>query len=141
MAKVLIADKIAQQGIDLLSRDHDVEVKTGLSEDDLCEAIKDAKALIVRSQTQVTAKVLAAASQLVIVARAGVGVDNVDVPAATDRGVIVVNAPHANTISTAEHAFGLMLAAARNTPQGHASLQGGAWERSKLRAEMRLRRM
>ncbi len=132
MAKVLIADKIAQQGIDLLSRDHDVEVKTGLSEDELCEAVKDVRALIVRSQTQVTAKVLAAAGQLEIVARAGVGVDNVDVRAATDHGVIVVNAPHANTISTAEHAFGLMLAAARNTPQGHASLQGGAWERSKL---------
>ncbi|MCK9494052.1 MAG: phosphoglycerate dehydrogenase [Dehalococcoidia bacterium] len=132
MAKILIADKIAQQGIDLLSREHEVEVKTGLSEDDLCAAIADAKALIVRSQTQVTAKVLAAAAQLEIVARAGVGVDNVDVSAATEHGVVVVNAPHANTISTAEHAFGLMLAAARNTPQGHASLQGGAWERSRL---------
>ena len=132
MAKILIADKIAQQGIDLLSADHDVEVKTGLSEDDLCHAIRDAQALIVRSQTQVTAKVLAAAERLEIVARAGVGVDNVDVPAATDRGVVVVNAPHANTISTAEHAFGLMLAVARNTPQGHQSLQGGAWERSRL---------
>ncbi len=132
MAKVLIADKIAQQGIDLLSSDHDVEVKTGLSEADLCEAVKDVKALIVRSQTQVTAKVLAAATQLEIVARAGVGVDNVDVPAATEHGVVVVNAPHANTISTAEHAFGLMLAAARNTAQGHASLQGGAWDRAKL---------
>lgn len=132
MAKILIADKIAQQGIDLLAREHEVEVKTGLSEDDLCAAVADAKALIVRSQTQVTAKVLAAAPQLEIVARAGVGVDNVDVAAATEHGVVVVNAPHANTISTAEHAFGLMLAVARNTPQGHASLQGGAWERSKL---------
>jgi D-3-phosphoglycerate dehydrogenase / 2-oxoglutarate reductase len=132
VAKILIADKIAQQGIDLLSGDHDVEVRTGLSEDDLCEAVRDADALIVRSQTQVTAKVLAAAGSLQIVARAGVGVDNVDVNAATERGVVVVNAPHANTISTAEHAFGLMLAVARNTPQGHASLQAGAWERSKL---------
>ena len=132
MAKILIADKIAQQGVDLLSAEHDVEVRTGLSEDDLCAAVADAAALIVRSQTQVTAKVLAAATNLQIVARAGVGVDNVDVDAATERGVVVVNAPHANTISTAEHAFGLMLAVARNTPQGHTSLQGGAWDRSKL---------
>ncbi|MEX2031975.1 MAG: hypothetical protein WEA81_03815, partial [Dehalococcoidia bacterium] len=110
VAKILIADKIAQQGIDLLSASHEVEVRTGLSEDELCEAIKGARALIVRSQTQVTAKVLAAADSLEIVARAGVGVDNVDVEAATEHGVVVVNAPHANTISTAEHAFGLMLA-------------------------------
>jgi len=132
VANILIADKIAQQGIDLLSQSHEVAVKPGLSEDELCEAIKGVQALIVRSQTQVTAKVLAAADALEIVARAGVGVDNVDVDAATEQGVVVVNAPHANTISTAEHAFGLLLAVARNIPQGHASLQAGAWERSKL---------
>lgn len=132
MAKILIADKIAQQGVDLLSASHEVSVQTGLSEDQLCEAIKGVRALIVRSQTQVTAKVLAAADSLEIVARAGVGVDNVDVEAATEQGVVVVNAPHANTISTAEHAFGLLLAVARNLPQGHASLRAGAWERSKL---------
>ncbi len=132
MAKILIADKIAQQGVDLLSQAHDVQVRTGLSEDELCEAIQGVNALIVRSQTQVTGKVLRAADALQIVARAGVGVDNVDVEAATERGVVVVNAPHANTISTAEHAMALMLALARNVPQGHASLKGGAWNRSAL---------
>ncbi|MEX2372961.1 MAG: NAD(P)-dependent oxidoreductase, partial [Dehalococcoidia bacterium] len=132
MAKILIADKIAQQGVDLLSSAHDVQVSPGLSEDDLCEAVRGVRALIVRSQTQVTARVLAAADSLEIVARAGVGVDNVDVAAATERGIVVVNAPHANTISTAEHAFALMLALARNVPQGHASLKAGRWDRSAL---------
>jgi len=132
VAKILIADKIAQQGIDLLSRSHNVEVRPGLSEDDLCAAVVGVQALIVRSQTQVTARVLRAADALQIVARAGVGVDNVDVEAATEQGIVVVNAPHANTISTAEHAMGLMLALARNVPQGHASLQAGEWNRSAL---------
>ena len=132
MAKILIADKIAQQGIDLLSKDHEVVVKTGLKEDELAEAVRDADALIVRSQSQVTAKVIQAGQQLQIIARAGVGVDNVDVGAATTAGVVVVNAPHANTISTAEHAFGLMLALARNVPQGHSSLKDGKWDRSAL---------
>ena len=132
MAKILVADSIAKEGIDLLAKHHEVVVKTGLKEDELCEAIKDADALVVRSQTQVTAKVLAAATKLQIIARAGVGVDNVDVEAASKHGVIVVNAPFANTMSTAEHAFGLMLAMARHIPQGHASLQAGRWDRSKF---------
>ena len=131
MAKILVADSIAKEGIDLLAKHHEVVVSTGLKEDALCEAIKDAEALVVRSQTQVTEKVIAAAPHLQIIARAGVGVDNVDVEAASKHGVIVVNAPFANTMSTAEHAFGLMLALARNIPQGHASLQAGRWDRSK----------
>ena len=131
MAKILVADSIAQEGIDLLAKHHEVVVQTGLKEDELCEAIKDAEALVVRSQTQVTEKVIAAAKHLQIIARAGVGVDNVDVEAASKHGVIVVNAPFANTMSTAEHAFGLMLALARHIPQGHASLQAGQWNRSK----------
>ncbi|MGE3858274.1 MAG: phosphoglycerate dehydrogenase, partial [Dehalococcoidia bacterium] len=110
---------------------HEVVVSTGLKEDALCEAVKDISALVVRSQTQVTEKVIASAPNLQIIARAGVGVDNVDVEAASKHGVIVVNAPFANTLSTAEHAFGLMLAMARNIPQGHASLQAGRWDRSK----------
>ncbi len=132
MAKILIADQIAQEGIDLLSASHEVELKTGLSEDELVDAVADVRALVVRSQTQVTARVIEAAQQLEVIARAGVGVDNVDVDAATGRGIVVVNAPHANTISTAEHAFGLMLAVARNLPQGHQSLRAGEWNRSKL---------
>ncbi|MEI6136371.1 MAG: phosphoglycerate dehydrogenase [Chloroflexota bacterium] len=131
MAKILVADSIAQEGIDLLKKHHEVVVQTGLKEDDLCEAVKDVAALVVRSQTQVTEKVIAAASNLQIIARAGVGVDNVDVDAASRHGVIVVNAPFANTMSTAEHAFGLMIALARFIPQGHASLQAGQWNRSK----------
>ena len=132
MAKILIADSIAKEGIDLLSRQHEVVVKTGLSEDALVEAVADVQALVVRSQTQVTARIIEAGQHLEVIARAGVGVDNVDVEAATARGVVVVNAPLANTISTAEHAFGLMLAVARNIPQGQSSLKAGKWERSKL---------
>ncbi|GMU41747.1 MAG: D-3-phosphoglycerate dehydrogenase [Chloroflexota bacterium] len=131
MAKILVADKIAQQGIDLLKQEHEVEVRTGLKEDDLVQAMKGVQALIVRSQTQVTKRVIEAGDSLVVIARAGVGVDNVDVPAATAQGVIVVNAPLANTLSTAEHAFGLLLACARNIPQGHQSLRNGAWDRAK----------
>ena len=116
----------------MLSRAHEVVVKTGLSEDALVEAVADVQALVVRSQTQVTARVINAGQHLEVIARAGVGVDNVDVDAATARGVVVVNAPLANTISTAEHAFGLMLAVARNIPQGQASLKAGKWERGKL---------
>ena len=131
MAKILVADSIAQEGIDLLAKHHEVVVRIGLTEDELCAAVRDVSALVVRSQTQVTEKVIAAAAHLEIIARAGVGVDNVDVDAASRQGVIVVNAPFANTLSTAEHAFGLMLALARHIPQGHASLQAGQWNRSK----------
>ena len=99
MARILIADTLAQQGIDMLSKQHDVEVRTGLSEDELVEAVADINALVVRSQTQVTARVLEAAEHLEVVGRAGVGVDNIDVNAATQRGVTVVNAPLANTMS------------------------------------------
>ena len=132
MGRILIADTLAQQGIDMLSERHQVELRTGLSEDDLLAAVADVHGLVVRSQTRVTARVIAAAPNLEVIGRAGVGVDNIDVDAATERGVIVVNAPLANTTSAAEHAFGLMLALARNIPRGDASLRGGRWERSRL---------
>ncbi len=131
MARILIADSLSQEGVDMLSAEHEVVVKTGLSEDELIAELADVEALLVRSQTQVTARVIEGAPNLEVIGRAGVGVDNIDIKAATQRGVIVVNAPLANTLSTAEHAFGLMLAVARNIPQGHASLRGGAWDRSK----------
>ncbi|HJM89993.1 MAG TPA: phosphoglycerate dehydrogenase [Dehalococcoidia bacterium] len=131
MARILIADTLAQNGVDALSDQHDVDVQTGLSEDELVAAVADVNAIVVRSQTQITAKVIAAAPELEVIGRAGVGVDNIDLDAATDRGVIVVNAPLANTVSAAEHAFGLMLAVARHIPQGVASLRGGEWARSK----------
>ena len=132
MSSILIADTLVQRGIDMLSERHQVEVRTGLSEEELAAAVAEVNGLVVRSQTQVTARVIDAARQLEVIGRAGVGVDNIDVDAATQRGVIVVNAPLANTISAAEHAFGLMLALARNIPQGDASLRSGRWERSQL---------
>ncbi len=132
MARILIADSLAREGVDFLSQRHSVDVRTGLSEDELIEALAGVDALIVRSQTQVTRRVLEAARSVRVIGRAGVGVDNIDVGAATELGVIVVNAPLANTLSTAEHTFALMLALARNLPQAYVSLKGGKWERSKF---------
>src|SRR5437016_11738094 len=129
--KVFIADSISQRGIDELTRDGALEAKvqTGLSETQLAEAIPDFAALIIRSQTKVTAKILNAAKKLRVVGRAGVGVDNVDVETATRRGVVVLNAPGGNTVSTAEHAFSLLLCVARKIPQADASLRGKKWSR------------
>src|SRR5438046_8188016 len=129
--KVFIADSISQRGIDELTRDGALEAKvqTGLSETQLAEAIPDFAALIIRSETKVTAKILNAAKKLRVVGRAGVGVDNVDVETATRRGVVVLNAPGANTISTAEHAFSLLLSLARNIARADATLKGGTWDR------------
>src|SRR5436309_2917311 len=132
--KVFIADSISQRGIDELKRDGALEAKvqTGFSETQLAEAIADFAALIIRSQTKVTAKILAAAKKLRVVGRAGVGVDNVDVETATRRGVVVLNAPGANTISTAEHAFSLLLSLARNIARADATLKAGTWDRKNL---------
>src|SRR5213082_1527932 len=132
--KVFIADSISQRGIDELVRDGALEAKvqTGLSETQLGEAIPDFAALIIRSQTKVTAKILNAATRLRVVGRAGVGVDNVDVETATRRGVVVLIARGANTISTAEHAFSLLLSLARNIPAADAMIHGGSWNRKNL---------
>src|SRR5438128_8591184 len=129
--KVFIADSISQRGIEELARDDalDVHVQTGLSETQLAEAIPDFAALIIRSQTKVTAKILNAAKKLRVVGRAGVGVDNVDVETATRRGVVVLNPPGANTISTAEHAFSLLLAVARKIPQADANVRSKNWDK------------
>ena len=132
MARVLVTEKIAQSGLDLLTdAGHDVDVQEGLDPEELLAAIVGAQALIIRSATQVTAEVLEAGSSLQVVGRAGVGLDNVDVPAATARGVMVVNAPTSNILSVAEQAMALLLAQARNIPQAHAALVAGRWERSK----------
>lgn len=132
--KVLVADPISQRGIEELGSGGvlEVTVKTGLSEAELLSIIPDYEALVVRSQTKVTAAVLAAAGKLKVVGRAGVGVDNVDVEAATKHGVIVMNTPGGNTISTAEHAFSLLVSIARNIPQAHASIKAGRWDRKKF---------
>jgi D-3-phosphoglycerate dehydrogenase len=129
--KVLIADSISQRGIDELSREGalDVTIKPGLSETELLEIIPEFSALVVRSQTKVTADVLKTGTSLRVVGRAGVGVDNVDVEAATRRGVVVLNAPGGNTVSTAEHAFSLLLCVARKIPQADASVRGKNWDR------------
>ncbi|HYD08989.1 MAG TPA: phosphoglycerate dehydrogenase [Acidimicrobiales bacterium] len=132
MARILVTEKIADGGLDALrAAGHDVDEQLGLSPEDLLREIVGAHALIVRSSTQVTAEVLAAGTDLVIVGRAGLGVDNIDVEAATARGVMVANAPGTNALSTAEHALALMLALARNVPQAAAALRDGRWEKSK----------
>ena len=132
--EVFVADPISPRGIQELRRDDalDVHVQTGLSESELIDAIGDAAALVVRSQTKVTAQILNAAKKLRVVGRAGVGVDNVDVETATRRGVVVLNAPGANTISTAEHTFSLLLSLSRNVARADATVKSGAWERKKL---------
>ncbi len=132
MARILVTEPIADGGLDRL-RDagHIVDVQEGLSPDALLEAIKGAHALIIRSATDVTAEVLAAGTDLVVVGRAGIGLDNVDTKAATDRGVMVVNAPQSNILSAAEHTMALLLAQARNVPQADAALKAGRWERSR----------
>lgn len=129
--RILVADPISPVGIDLLKSepDFDVEVKLGLKEDEFAEAAKGVSAIIVRSGVKVTAKVIAAADQLKVVGRAGVGVDNIDIPAASKRGVVVMNTPGGNTISTAEHAFTLMTSLARKVPQAHATIIDGKWDR------------
>lgn len=129
--KVLVADLLSQRGIDELSRDGALEVstQTKLPPGKLIEIIPEFAALIVRSETKVTADVLHAARKLRVVGRAGVGVDNVDVETATRRGVLVLNAPGGNTVSTAEHAFSLLLSVARKIPQADASLRAGKWSR------------
>jgi D-3-phosphoglycerate dehydrogenase len=132
MARILVTEPIAEGGLDRL-RDagHTVDVQEGLGPEQLLEAIKGAHALIIRSATDVTAEVLAAGTDLVVVGRAGIGLDNVDTAAATDRGVMVVNAPQSNILSAAEHTMALLLAQARNVPQAHAALVSGRWERSR----------
>src|SRR3984893_10903731 len=129
--KVLVADAISQRGIDELSRDGelDVSMQTKLSPEKLIEIIPEFAALIVRSETKVTGEVLNAGRKLRVVGRAGVGVDNVDVETATKRGLLVLNAPGGNTVSTAEHAFSLLLCVARKIPQADASLRSKKWSR------------
>ncbi len=132
MARILVAEEIAEGGLERLRQaGHDVEVRPGLSADGLLEAVRGAHALIIRSATKVTEEVLAAGSELIVVGRAGIGLDNVDVEAATKRGVMVVNAPQSNIVSAAEHTMALLLAQARNVPQAHAALVEGRWERSR----------
>ncbi|GIO55308.1 MULTISPECIES: phosphoglycerate dehydrogenase [Paenibacillus] len=140
MFKVLVSDPISDLGIQQLvdAPDVTVEKNTGLSEDELAAIIGDYDALLVRSQTRVTEKIMAAGTRLKVVGRAGVGVDNIDLEAATQRGIIVINAPDGNTITTCEHTFAMMMALARHIPQAYAKTIGGTWDRkSFLGVELR----
>ncbi|MGH9227371.1 MAG: phosphoglycerate dehydrogenase [Acidimicrobiales bacterium] len=132
MARILVTEKISNGGLKhLRDAGHVVDVRLGLAPGELVDVIPGAAALIIRSATQVTREVLDAGTDLVVVGRAGIGLDNVDVEAATQRGVMVVNAPQSNVLSAAEHTMALLLAQARNIPQAHRALSEGRWERSK----------
>ena len=130
MSKVLVTDAIAPEGLDLLRTGAEVDVKRGLNETELIDIIKEYEALVVRSETKVTPAVIRAGGQLKVIARAGIGVDNIDLEAATVAGIPVVNAPIGNTVAAAEHTMALMLSLARNVPQAYASMKNGEWKRS-----------
>ncbi|MFT4866565.1 MAG: D-3-phosphoglycerate dehydrogenase [Ilumatobacter sp.] len=132
MARILVTEEIADGGLERLRQaGHDVDIQVGKSAEELLTIIPGAAALIIRSATQVTEELLAVADNLMVVGRAGIGLDNVDVAAATKQGVMVVNAPQSNIVSAAEHTMALLLASARNVPQAHAALVAGRWERSR----------
>jgi D-3-phosphoglycerate dehydrogenase len=129
--RVLVTEKLSDAGLELLSERFQVDVREDLAGGDLAAEIAPYDALVIRSATRVTAEVLDAAPRLKVVARAGIGVDNVDVEAATRRGVLVVNAPQSNTISAAEHTMALLLAQARNVPQADRELHAGRWDKER----------
>ena len=129
MSTVLVREEIADAGIQLLrDRGFDVDVD---GDSDLAETIGGYEAIVIRSATKLTAELIERAERLKVIGRAGVGIDNVDVPAATKRGILVANAPQSNVVTAAEHTVGMLLALARNIPQAHMALVGGEWARSK----------
>ena len=134
MIKVLVSDVLGDAGIQIFQQTDgiDVDVKTGLPPEELKKIIGEYDALVIRSATKVTEEILDAASNLKVVGRAGIGLDNVDIPAATQRGVVVMNTPTGNVVTTAEHAIAMMMALTRNIPQGTLSLKAGRWDKKKL---------
>lgn len=134
MKKILISDKLAEDGVNFLNAQEGIQIhiQTGLDEDELCELIAEYDALLIRSDTQVTRRVLQRASKLKVVGRAGIGVDNVDLEAATEQGVIVMNTPDANATTTAELAIAHIFSLSRNLPTANLSVRQGKWERAKL---------
>ncbi|MBX5468472.1 MAG: phosphoglycerate dehydrogenase [Thermoleophilaceae bacterium] len=130
--RVLVKEKIAESGVELLRRHFDVDVGVDWADGELAERIGDYDAILIRSATKLTADLIERGSRLKVIGRAGIGVDNVDLKAATKRGIIVANAPESNMVAAAEHTLALMLALCRNVPQAHASLSSGRWERSKF---------
>jgi D-3-phosphoglycerate dehydrogenase len=135
MVRILVTEPLAKEGLDVLKGGAQVDLDTGLNAADLLRRVQDVDGLLVRSKTRVTAEVLAAAPRLKVVGRVGTGVDNIDLDAATRRGVVVVNAPYGNTVSVAEHTLGLLLALARHIPQADASMHMGRWEKTSFEGE------
>jgi D-3-phosphoglycerate dehydrogenase len=130
--RVLVKEKIAASGVELLREDFDVELALDMADEELRERISEFDAIVVRSATKVTADLIERGARLRVIGRAGTGVDNVDVDAATKRGIVVVNAPESNSVAGAEHTIALVLALSRNVPRAHASLAAGEWARSKF---------
>src|SRR5215211_4146307 len=129
--KVLVKEKIADAGVELLREQFDVELGLDWDGDELQKRIGEFDGILIRSATKLTPDLIERAERLKVIGRAGTGVDNVDVDAATKRGIVVANAPEANSIAAAEHTVALALALARNIPQAHSSLVGGEWARSR----------
>ena len=132
MAKVLVSDPIDEAGIKILSQVAEVDIKTGLSPEELTKIIGEYDGLMIRSGTQVTEEVIEAATKLKIIGRAGVGVDNINVPCATRKGIVVVNSPEGNTIAAAEHSLAMMLSLSRHIPDANQSVKEEKWERKKF---------
>jgi D-3-phosphoglycerate dehydrogenase len=134
MFKILGADPIAEEGIEVLrqQKDTQVDVKLKLKQEEIIPIIGEYDALVVRSETKVTAPIIEAAKKLKVIGRAGVGVDNVDIPSASKKGIIVMNTPDGNTISTAEHTMAMMMALSRNIPAADASMKQKKWDRKKF---------
>ena len=132
--KILVSDPLSEVGVDIFNNSPgiEVDVKTGLSPEALAEIIGDYEGLVIRSATRVTADIIRVADRLRVIGRAGIGLDNVDIPAATQRGIVVMNTPLGNTITTAEHTVAMLMAVSRNIPQATASLKKGLWEKKKL---------
>jgi len=133
MDKILVLDKLAKEGVKILQKDFEVDCIDKITPEELKKIVSKYAAVIVRSQTQLDKDIIEKATSAKVMGRAGVGVDNIDVEAATRKGIIVMNAPGGNTISTCEHTFGMMLALSRNIPQAHGVLSGGVWEKSKFK--------
>ncbi|HWX52861.1 MAG TPA: hydroxyacid dehydrogenase, partial [Solirubrobacteraceae bacterium] len=132
LPKVLVKEKIGDSGVNLLREHFEVDLGVDWPEEQLAERIGEYDGILIRSATKMTAELIGRAEHLRVIGRAGVGVDNVDVEAATRRGIVVANAPESNVVTAAEHTMALLLALARNVPQAHMSLTSGKWERSKF---------
>src|ERR1700709_1505904 len=133
LVKVLVKEKIADSGVDLLRQNFDVDLGLEMSDEGLAEKIGTYDAILIRSATKMTPELIDRADNLKVIGRAGTGVDNVDIPAATRRGIIVANAPESNSVAAAEHTLALMLSLFRNVPQAHGSLVDGRWDRAKFK--------